>query len=88
MAFKQLRGRCRVSVKDIRRFKTYDYGIWIFIENHVFFEKYSSKTIKGNDLLILQGTHEIKHEYNGLFTIQKCNTGDQFTQVKISRNVK
>ncbi|MDG2979064.1 hypothetical protein KNP65_03810 [Latilactobacillus curvatus] len=85
MAFQQIRGRCRVSVKDIRFYKSYDYGIRISIDNVVFFEKYKSKAIKGNDLLILQGTREIEPDYTGRFTIEKCNIGDLYTQIKIKK---
>lgn len=85
MAFQQIRGRCRVSVKDIRHIKRYDYGLWLFIENEVFNQKYKKKALKGNDLLIQQGTRELKEEFIGRFVIQKSNFGAQFTQIKIAR---
>lgn len=88
MAYKQLRGRCRVSVKDIRHIKRYDYGLWLFIENEVFNQKYKKKALKGNDLLIQQGTRELKDEFIGRFIIQKSNFGEQFTQIKVARTEK
>lgn len=86
MAFQQIRGRCRVSVKDIRHYKNYDYGIWIFIENDVFKSKYKPKAIKGNAVLIMQGTGKIQTQYTGTFTIQRCLRGEQFTQIKIQKD--
>lgn len=88
MAFQQIRGRCRVSVKDIRHIKRYDYGLWLFIENEVFNQKYRKKALKGNDLLIQQGTRELKDEFIGRFVIQKSNFGEQFTQIKVARTEK
>ena len=85
MAFQQIRERCRVSVKDIRHVKHYDYGLWIFIDNEVFAKKYQRKVLKGNDLLIQQGTRDLNLEYVGRFIIQKSNMGNQFTQIKIAR---
>ena len=88
MAFQQMRGRCRVSVKDIRHIKRYDYGLWLFIDNEVFAKKYENKVLKGNDLLIQQGTRELKNEFIGRFVIQKSNYGEQFTQIKVARTEK
>ncbi|WP_235804327.1 hypothetical protein, partial [Latilactobacillus graminis] len=53
-----------------------------------FKSKYKPKAIKGNAVLIMQGTGKIQSHYVGTFTIQRCLRGEQFTQIKIQKDTK